>query len=168
MALAASLKLIINAVLSGATDLGSQSAPMNQAFPISFSDGAGAGQANVIFADRRVLAASANEDLDLVGSLTNLLGGAAAFARVKAIIIVAAAANVNNVVVSRPAAAGVPFVDAEEKLFPDVRPGGLAAWVDPGATGVAVTATTADLVNIANSSSGSSVTYDIIVIGAAT
>ena len=46
-----------------------------------------------------------------------------------------------------------------------VKPGGWLASYDPSATGYAVTNTTADILQIANSSSGSSVDYDIIVIG---
>jgi len=168
MALATSFKLMISALETGTIDLASRRAHIDKVIAKAFTDGAGAGQANVLFSDTRTLAASANEDLDLSGSLLGLLGNTAAFARVKGIIIVAAAANTNNVVVQRPASNGAPFVDAEEKLFPDVRPGGVAMWLDPGATGVALTASSADLINIANSSSGTSVTYDIYVIGAAT
>ena len=167
MALSSSVKLIINALQTSSLDLATQQANLSKSYASAFADGAGAAQANLLFSDTRTIAASGNEDLDLSGSLTGLLG-TAVFARVKAIIIVAAAGNTNNVVVTRPAAAGAPFVDAEENLFPPIPPGGMAMWLDPGATGVAVTATTADLVNVANSSSGTSVTYDIFVLGAAT
>jgi len=37
--------------------------------------------------------------------------------------------------------------------------------VAPNATGYALTATTADLLQITNSSSGTGVTYDIIIVG---
>ena len=67
--------------------------------------------------------------------------------------------------VTRPASNGVPlFLAASDGL--DVKPGGCFLWLAPDATGVAVTAGTGDLINIANSSSGTSVTYDVVIIGA--
>lgn len=167
MALSATLKLQIAAVLTGTLDLASQRASQDVVYPVSYSDGAGAGQANVIWSDRRTLAESASEDIDLSGALTGLLGESIAFARVKAIIVKAAAGNTNNVVVSRPSSSGVPLVEAEELIFPEIRPGGVAMWMDPGATGVAVTNSSADKITVANSSSGSSVEYEITIIGAA-
>ncbi len=47
-----------------------------------------------------------------------------------------------------------------------VKPGGAIALVAPDATGYAVTAGTADQLKVANSAGGTSVTYDIIIIGA--
>jgi hypothetical protein len=46
----------------------------------------------------------------------------------------------------------------------DVQPGGVFLWVAP-TTGVTVTAATGDILNIDNSSSGTSVTYDVVIIG---
>jgi len=46
-----------------------------------------------------------------------------------------------------------------------VRPGGLFCWAAPDATAVAVTAGTGDLLAIANSGAGTSVTYDVVIIG---
>ena len=39
-------------------------------------------------------------------------------------------------------------------------------WVAPDATGIAVTASTGDLITVTNSSSGTAVTYDVVIIGA--
>jgi hypothetical protein len=47
-----------------------------------------------------------------------------------------------------------------------VRPGGLFQLIAPDATAYAVTATTADLLRITNSGAGTSVTYDIVLLGA--
>jgi hypothetical protein len=46
-----------------------------------------------------------------------------------------------------------------------LRPGATFVWISPDATGVTVTAGTGDLLNIANSGAGTSVTYDVIIIG---
>src|SRR5262245_32188080 len=72
-------------------------------------DGTGANQADRYFADTRPLAASGTEDLDLVGSLTNLRG-TVTFAKLKAILVIADAGNTNNVQVTRPASNGVPWL----------------------------------------------------------
>ena len=55
------------------------------------------------------------------------------------------------------------FGDSSDKLV--VRPGGFIHAFAPDATAYAVTATTADLLTIANSAGGTSVTYDIVIIG---
>lgn len=167
MSLSATLTSRINALQTASADLEVGKAEINNTHTIQYGDGAGANQANVIWSDRRTLAASASESLDLAGSLSGLLG-AAVFARVKYIEIRAAAGNTNSVVVTRPENNGVPFVTAEHKIFPDIPPGGRATWGDPGATGVVVTASSGDLISIANGGSGTSVEYEIIIIGAAT
>lgn len=48
----------------------------------------------------------------------------------------------------------------------NIRPGGALILLAPDATGYAVTAGTGDLLRIANSAGSTSVTYDIILIGA--
>ena len=67
--------------------------------------------------------------------------------------------------VIRPASNGVPLFLAAGDGLP-VKPGGAFLWVAPDATGVAVTASTGDLLTITNSGAGSAVTYYIVVLGA--
>lgn len=164
MTLNATIKSTVNFQQSASADIETGASQASTTHVLQFADGAGAGQANLQFTDRRTLNASANESLDLSGSLQSLLGSVS-FARVKYIEIRAAAANTTNLVVTRPASNGVPFVDAEEQIFPVIRPGGRASWGDPGATGIAVTASTGDLINIANDGAAAA-TYEIIIIGA--
>lgn len=165
MSLSATVKASISARDTRTLDLGSGVSDVAVALSTAFTDGAGAGQCDVLFSDQRTIAASSNEDLDLSGSLEHD-GQAAVFARIKAIIIKAASGNTNNVRLTRPASNGVPlFLAASDGI--DIQPGGVFAWMAPSAAGVAVTAGTGDLINIANSSSGSGVTYDILILGAA-
>ncbi|MEV8432000.1 hypothetical protein ACWHLZ_28060 [Streptomyces chartreusis] len=134
---------------------------------LSFADGAGAGAVNLLFHDRRTLAASGTENLDLAGVLSDKFGQALTFARVKAVLVVAAAANTNNVNVTQPGSNGVPlFLAAGDGV--GVRPGGLFLWVAPDAAGAAVTAGTGDVLTVTNSAAGTSVTYDVLILGAAT
>lgn len=168
MSLSASLRMQLAATLTAVQDLGNPSAPKNASKTSKWSDGTAVGQANLIFADTRTLAASATEDLDLAGVLTDPLGTTLTFARVKGLYVAAAAANTNTVVMSRPAANGLAslFSAASDAII--LRPG---AWMalavgDADATGYAVTAGTADLLTFTNGGAGTSVTYDVVIIGA--
>jgi hypothetical protein len=168
MPLASQFGVSLVATLTQALDLATAQVPLQVARSYQLADGAGADQANRIFHDQRTLAASANEDLDLAGVLLDPFGAAITFARVKALLVAPAAANTNNVVVG--AAATNPFLSwvGAGTHTVTVRPGGVLLLAAPDATAYAVTAGTGDLLRIANSGAGTSVTYDIVVIGAAT
>jgi hypothetical protein len=165
MTLSTSMRLDLKSTLSSALDLVTSRAPLDYSSTIALASGTGANQADKIFADTRTLSASATEDLDLAGVLSDPLGAALTFARIKAVLVKAAAGNTNLVQVTRPASNGVPlFLAAGDGLA--VRPGGLFLWVAPDATGVAVTAGTGDLLTFTNSAGSTSVTYDVVIIGA--
>jgi hypothetical protein len=148
-----------------AVDLGSVSAPFRYTIQHDWTDGSGAGQINKEFKDTRTLAASGTEDLDLAGGLTDSLGTTLTFTKIKLLLIVAAAANTNLVNVGGAVANGfiTPFGDATDVL--KVRPGSPALLVARDSTAYAVTASTGDLLTITNSSSGTGVTYDIVIWG---
>ncbi|MEV4059726.1 hypothetical protein [Nonomuraea dietziae] len=167
MPLSARLLLQLAAELTSPLDLTTVAAPLSFARQVSLTDGAGLNQANRLWSDERVLAASANEDLDLAGTLADPFGAAITFARVKALLVAASPANANNVVIGGAASNQFvgPFGAGTHTLA--VRPGGLLALTAPDATGYAVTAGTGDLLRVANSGAGSSVTYQIVVVGAA-
>lgn len=165
MPLTSSIRLDISAALTAALDLVTASAPLALNQGVALENGTGVGQADRIFSDERTLAASANEDLDLAGALLDAIGGTAAMARVKAIIVFASDTNTNNVIVGGAASNAFvgPFGAATHTL--QVRPGGFYCNVCRDATGWPVTAGTGDLLRVANSGAGSPVTYRIIVIG---
>lgn len=131
---------------------------------IQLANGTGANSADLCFHDTRTLAASATEDLDLAGSLAGPFGASQVFVEVRAVMIKAAAANTNNVNLTRPASNGVPlFLAASDGIA--IPPGGVFLWSCPADGKVAVTASTGDLLTLTNSSSGTSVTYDVVIIG---
>ena len=135
---------------------------------IALATGTAAGQADVLWSDTRTIAASSNDDLDLAGALANAIGGTSVFARVKGLYIAAAASNTNNVVVGAAAATQWLALIGTATGTVILRPG---AWLLVGAgvadaTGYVVGAGTADLLRIANSGAGSTVTYDIAIVGA--
>jgi hypothetical protein len=169
MSLSANIKALLSATQSVSGDLGSGDFKAAQSFTQAFTDGAGAGQVDRMFSDTRTLSASANENLDVAtgGGLTDAFGAALAMARIKAVFIKAATGNTNNVQFTRPASNGVPlFMAAGDGI--SLAPGEMFMWVSQNAAGVAVTAATADLLNVANSGAGTSVTYSIVILGAAT
>lgn len=168
LAVAGSVNLDINAQVrgsySGSNDLGTPSLPLNLSGLVRLSPGTGSAQADLLFADERTLTASSTENLDLAGSLTDPLGATLTFAKIKAIVVIAAAGNTNNVVVGGAASNGFvgAFGDATDTIA--VKPGGVLVLAHPGA-GWTVTASTGDILKVANSSSGSSVTYKVILVG---
>lgn len=133
-----------------------------------FTTGAGANQINEVFSDTRTLADSATENLDLNGTaLQNAFGTNIAFARVKFIFIKNKSATQ---VLSVGGAASNQFInwvgDATDVV--KIRPGGFLLLVAVDATGYAVTASTGDLLKIANGNAGQAADYDVIIGGALT
>lgn len=167
MPLTSQLAVSASGTLTSALDLGAGSAPQTLSRSMPLGNGTTAGKADRVFSDRRTLAASGTEDLDLAGTLLDAFGAAITFARIKGLIIAAAAGNVNNVIIGSAASAPwITLLGATHTLT--LRPGAFVA-VGTGvadAIGYAVTATTADLLKIANSGAGTGVTYDIHIIGA--
>jgi len=162
MALATTITLQISSTYSLALDLVTKSAVLIKNPSVQLDSGTGLGQADVIFSDTRATAGT--DSLDMVGGgLLDNLGNVWAPARIKAIIVVAAAANPGNVLLRRPAANGVPFFTAAADEVP-IHPGGIFVLVAPSAAGYPTTAGTADLIDLA--ASAGTVTYDIYLIGA--
>jgi hypothetical protein len=130
----------------------------------TFSSGTGSGAADLVWTSQRTLAASANEDLDLRGSLTDAFGTTLTMVKLKGVYIKAASGNTNDVQLKRAAANAIPGIltGATDSII--VGPGDLFVLTN-NKSGWTVTAGTGDKINVANSGAGTSVTYDITVIG---
>lgn len=169
MALTSRISVALNGLQTATPDLASAQSNVGVERTYSFLDGVLAGQANRVWKDAGLIAASSNTDIDLAGTLTDDFGATVTFARIKALVIAAAAANTNNVVVG--AAASTPWtalLGATHTIT--LRPG---AWIALGAgtadlTGYAVTAGAGDVLRLANSGAGTGVNYDIAIIGCST
>lgn len=159
-----SFKVSATGTLVNSSDLTSDSSSLNYSKAYTISNGTVADSANMIWTDTRTISASGTDDLDLAGVLTDSYGGSITFTKIKGIIVSAAAGNTNLVLVGGGSANFINWVGAAGDII-KVRPGGVFALYANDATGYAVTATTADILEIANSSSGTSVTYDIVLIG---
>jgi hypothetical protein len=133
---------------------------------ITLASGTGSAQANRLYDSQRTLAASATEELDLAGDSTfkDAFEQAITFVKLKVIYVAAATGNTNNVVVGGASSNAFlgPFNDATDKMV--IPPGGIWMIVHR-TTGWTVTAGTGDKLLIANSGAGTSVTYDIQLIG---
>jgi hypothetical protein len=163
--LAATIKASIKASHTRALDLGTARLDLIKAVEIVLADGTGASSADRMWHDTRTVAASGTDALDLAGgSLTDVYGTALTFVELRAVLVAAASGNTNNVRVNRPSSNGVPlFLAASDGI--DVPPGGVFLWSCPADGKVTVAAGTGDLLNVDNSSSGTSVTYDIVILG---
>lgn len=159
------LQLKINTTGYLAVGLTTVDNPITQDYTQLLSSGTGANQASNIYHAQRTLAASATENLDLAGTLTNAFGVTLTFTKIKAIIIHAAAANTNNVQVG--GAASNAFVNwvADATDIINIRPGGTLILVAPDSTGYAVTAGSGDILKVTNSAGSTGVTYDVIILG---
>jgi hypothetical protein len=155
----------LTATLTNALDLVTVDSPLAYTSQTDLISGTGAGAADMQWSDTITLAASGTADLDLAGSLTGPFGSTLAFARIKGLLVKASAGNTNNVNITKPASNGVPLFLGTTGGVP-VKPGGLFLWVAPDATGIAVTATTGDLITFTNSGGTTGVTYDVVIIGA--
>ncbi len=154
----------VSSTLASTDALAAAQDTVNLDYTQNFGNGSGAGLASEVYRAQRTLTASATEDLDLSGSLIDAIGATVALTKLKAIIIHAAAGNTNNVKVG--AGNTTCLILGATTHFVLVKPGGSFAVIDPTAGGITVTNSSADLLTITNSAGGTSVTYDIILIGA--
>lgn len=146
-------------------DLGNRSYSLTKTYTNRFANGVAAEQANSIFTDTRTVSASANDDLDVAGGIIDAFGGTITFLNIKTIIIKAADDNVNNLIIGAEGTNEFSSMFGDDSDTINVRPGGFVCFSTPGANGYAVTASTGDKLRITNAAGGSSVSYDIILIG---
>lgn len=164
MALSAKFLTKWDVSLTSPLDLSTPLDNMVKTIRHTFASGTGDDAADMMWHDQRTLTASASENLDLAGSLSNAFGSTQTFATVKAILVYAASGNTNNVNVSAEGTNGVPGIFLALGDGVAVKPDGLFVWLAPN-TGATVTASTGDLLVVANSAGTTSVTFDIVIIG---
>jgi hypothetical protein len=160
----ATIDFSLDASLTGTSDLGSPKQRITVAEALELLPGTDAvNKANILFADTRTLAASATENLDLAGVLTNAFGAVVAAAEIVAIYIKAASGNTNTVNFGPGSSNGFtgPFADATDRL--KIAPGEYVALVSRAGWGV--TGATGDILTVLNGGAGTGVTYDIVILG---
>lgn len=159
--------LSLLSVLRDDLDLADPADIVQKTWQIAFTDGAGANQGNQQWHDRRTVATSATDTLDLNGSLTNQYGTTVSFARVKLLLVYNETGG--GQLQLRPGAS-----NAWANLFPGL--GGTGHYINsPGivmhyagdATGWAVSAGS-DTIRLVNQSGSLTATYNILIVGSTT
>jgi hypothetical protein len=163
--LVSQLILKINATGTIALDLDTPDDPLVKDYTQLLSSGTGLNQASNMFHDQRTLTASSTENLDLSGVLTNAFGVVLTFTKIKVLFVKAAVANTNDVLLGNGTNPFIGPFGAAGASVVTVKPGGIALFIAPDANGYAVTAATGDILKVANSAAGTSVTYDIVILG---
>jgi hypothetical protein len=168
MALTASITAALTAVQTGSNDFdGDKFAPAMRK-TISLTDGTGANQADILFMDQRSVASASNDDIDLYGSLTDAFGTTVSAAEIVAIFIVngpiSGSANTTDLTIGAGSNPFVGFLGGTTPTIGPIKPGGMFMIGAGDAAGIGtVTATTADILRVANSS-GATATYQIGII----
>jgi hypothetical protein len=173
--LVASLDVKLQVAIGKSGTLLSPVGSLVNAASMALAFGTGLGKADLLFADRRVVAFGQDDELDLAGVLTNNYGDVLTFANVKLILIVNRTGEANA---SNPAHTATTailtvggganefqafFKAAGDKLTIDT--GGILLITDPTAAGWAVTATTADDFLVHNDDGANEAMYDIVLLG---
>ncbi len=168
------ITLLLSSILTNQVGVATADGKVDTSFGLNLATGTGANQADKLYTTQitRTHGAPAG-DLDLAGVLTDPLGVTLTLVKIRALILFAAVANVNSVVVGGGVSAPLTgmFFDyvATASAQPALRlkPGGLLVLTAPALAGYPVTATTADKLQIASGDEDAttSVTVDVYVIG---
>lgn len=169
MALVADILAKITATQTGPNDFGADRFRPQVQAALTLTDGTGAGQANILFADQRTVASATNDDIDLAGVLTDAFGATITAAELVAILIINAPisgpANTTNLTIGGGSNPVAGFLGGTTPTIGPIGPGGVVLLACPTAAGLgAVAAGTADILRIANSS-GAAATYQTVIIG---
>ncbi len=155
----------IKFTFKAATDLSNKREDNNFPAEIAFGDGIGANQADQVFADSRNILAATTDTIDLSGVLKDAFGDTLIMVQITAMYIKAKASNVGDIIVGGASPNGFlgPFQDATDKIA--LAPGEVFLMTNlKSASGWAVTAGTADLLDIENPDGSNAVDYDIILL----
>ena len=142
------------------------SAPAVLSYSYAWTSGIGLNQADLWYVSiGKTLATATADTYDLDGSLTDTIGAAMVYAKVKEIIVHITSVVVGDILVIGAGSAPIPLFTTPAGDSISIGPGGLFHVCDPSLLGLcAVTATTADILTLTNSGANT-VTYDIAIIG---
>lgn len=162
MSIQGNVNLNISITETGTSGIETPSASLAKAYTWSIANGTGVSQADLKYAATRTLSASANEDLDLAGVLASVFASTLTFVKVRLFYIKAADANPANLTVISKASVGAPiFLALADGIV--LEPGADFMYRSPK-SGKTITATTADMMNVAAGAGGSH-SYDVVIIG---
>lgn len=174
MAISGTVTLGFDITEVASPDIGSATGRVAPSWVKTLTNGTGIDQANKIFVDSVTLAGSAAQSYDLDGAaLVGVLGQVmGAFSRIYGVFIrrtdaPAASTQDENLLIGGDFILTkylIPGADTLSAVTIPVHPGGCFAFIAPNATGVAVTASTGDVITITNASSADSCTFEIVIL----
>lgn len=128
--------------------------------PGAFAHGTGAGKVNKVYAARATIPASSNLDLDLAGSLTDLLKNPAVFTRLKFVFF-----EVITAPLGVPVTFGATVANAVFAWAVPVAGGSDFVWGDYAGDGRPVVGGSADVLRVANNDPVSAAVCNICLAG---
>lgn len=168
--LVASILVRVRSTATKTIDFGTPESIVNLTPGVSFTFGAGAGNANMVWSDRRALAKATADNLDLYGSLTDAFGITINFSAVKAIVIhnrsdeadtpTDATLTIGNG--SNPFVGPFGGTGTHTVTLPA---GGILVLACDTADGWAVATGTGDILKVNNDDADDAAEYDIWIIG---
>jgi hypothetical protein len=169
MTLSAQIVAQLRATQLGSNDFGGPQFSPTMEKIVSLSIGTGADQADILWMDERSVGTGANDDLDLNGVLTNAFGATINAVEIVALFIInepraGSPANTTNLTVGSGTNPVTGYLGGTTPTLGPIRPGNFVLFGggNIGGFGV-VTASTGDILRIANSS-GASATYQIAIL----
>lgn len=168
MTLSASLLTQWDFLQRGSHDFGTDKFTPQVKSLITLADGTAANQADLLFVDQRAVATGANDDIDLAGVLSDAFGATITAAELVGLMVVNAprsgAANTTDLTIGGGSNPVTGFLGGTTPTIGPIKPGGMVCLAAGNAAGIgAVTAGTADILRIANSS-GATATYQIAIV----
>ena len=163
MSLEATITATLRATQTGSNDFGGPSFTPRVEKSVTFSD------ADILWVDERTVATGANDDVDLAGVLTDAFGATITAAELVAVMIIngpkTGSANTTNLTIGAGSNPFVGFLGGTSPTIGPLKPGAVFMLASNDAAGIGtVTASTADILRITNSS-GASATYQIAILG---
>jgi hypothetical protein len=152
----------IFAVLLGTGDNLTQ-ADIDVPYGVDITSGVGSNQADLVFSDKRTLLASASENLDFIGVLSDPLGTLLSMAKIKAVLIIADPLNTNSIIIGNGVNPNLLGFGAAAHTW-TIPPGGVFAVANP-LVGWPLLTGASDSIKVANGGAGSSVSYTVVVMG---
>lgn len=166
MSLTTTLSIALRALQVTPVDLSNSVNDLQIPLTIALADGAGISAANLVYQDSVTLAAGGATLLDLT-ALTDSVGGAVAFARLKLIYLRNKSSVAgDNLQLGGTVSNGLSTLYVGTNAGQLIGPGGVALLVNPSAAGWAVTNATADILRVGNPGANA-IPYDLVLIGAA-
>lgn len=167
---AVDLRTTLSATVSESSRLdGNYTANFVKSLAVALTEGTGSGQANKVYSISGTLSTSATSDIDLSGSLTDMVGNAQVFTGIKALVIVNRCTTTG--VQLQVGAGSNPWISwliatgDGIKINPSTSSApGFFVLCSPQDS-YAVTAGTADILRLTNLSGSVTLDYDIYIIG---